>query len=66
MWVITERTDILTWYAKWGFRQTGKLFQRVFLLNTDELVPFPMDGAAGLPKYGAELKFVVIRKSLVE
>lgn len=50
MTVISVRTELITWYERHGFRQTGNL------------KPFPDDSKAGIPKQ--PLQFVVLKKLL--
>ena len=53
MTVIEQRTELIAWYARRGYRDTGGR------------EPFPLDNPRfGLPKR-RDLRFVVLRKSLV-
>lgn len=53
MTVIPQRTELIAWYERRGYRQTG------------ETQPFPMDDPRfGLPK--VPLSFIVLEKSIVE
>ncbi|MBS1500462.1 MAG: GNAT family N-acetyltransferase [Bacteroidetes bacterium] len=50
MTVITTRTELLKWYARRGYRNTGRI------------VPFPVDTKFGIPKEPIEL--VILEKNV--
>ena len=52
LWVIDSRADLLGWYKRMGYVQTG------------QTAPFPIEANVGTPMAGATLEFVRLEKTL--